>query len=105
MIETGVLTSDINRTWIVGNLSIYVINGHMAHQHHESDPWHKRSLNEGRDHISGGSREEYGSDPAPEIKDAYKVEERASRENISILLSCLENELDYPMMNTFFFHG
>lgn len=69
-------TGDVNILRLVPELAIQVVDGHVAHQEDEADPWHQRALDVFGNDIGTGGADEQGAEASPEVEETDEVEER-----------------------------
>ena len=69
-------TSDVYNARIIDELPGNMIDGHVTHQEHESNPWHERAIDITSDEVGPSRADQDRSDARPKIEKTYKIENR-----------------------------
>lgn len=67
-------SSDVDSARVVDILADYVVHRHVSHEKNESNPWHVRRVDPGRDEVGTTGTDDESPQTGPHIEEADQVE-------------------------------
>ena len=73
--EDHLNAGDVDNAPVVDELAVNVVDGHVAHEEDEADPWHEGAMNVFGNGVCPNGADQDSADASPEIEEPNEVEQ------------------------------